>query len=109
MDVVTGVDTRAAQNHSRLEHGHEDHHFDRAEEFIDLVRALWDSWEDDAFIRDKETGEFVDGSKIHHVNHDGKNLSGEGSAQRRAISSGSSSAVARGNFRAVSSVRRPRS
>ena len=77
-NIVTGVDTKAAQNYSRLEHGHVDYHFDRAEEFIDLVRALWDSWEDDAFIRNKESGEFVDGSKIHSVDHVGKSFQVKG-------------------------------
>jgi FMN-dependent oxidoreductase (nitrilotriacetate monooxygenase family) len=71
-NIVTGADTRAAANHSRSEHGDARYRYDRADEFVELVRALWDSWEDDAFIRDKETGEFVDGSKIHLVDHDGK-------------------------------------
>jgi FMN-dependent oxidoreductase (nitrilotriacetate monooxygenase family) len=77
-NVVTGADPRAAQNYSRLEHGDANFRYDRAEEFIDLVRSLWDSWEDDAFIRNKETGEFVDGSKIHPVNHDGKTFQVKG-------------------------------
>jgi FMN-dependent oxidoreductase (nitrilotriacetate monooxygenase family) len=71
-NVVAGGDARAAQNYSRPKHGDANYRYDRAEEFIELVRSLWDSWEDDAFIRNKETGDFVDGSKIHTVDHDGK-------------------------------------
>jgi FMN-dependent oxidoreductase (nitrilotriacetate monooxygenase family) len=77
-NVDTGADPRAAQNYSRIEHGDANYRYDRAEEFVDLVRSLWDSWEDDAFIRNKETGEFVDGSKIHPVNHDGKSFQVKG-------------------------------
>ncbi|MGD0811374.1 MAG: NtaA/DmoA family FMN-dependent monooxygenase [Acidimicrobiales bacterium] len=71
-NIVTGADSRAASNYSRTEHGDAEYRYDRADEFVALVRALWDSWEDDAFIRDKATGEFVDGSKIHPVNHEGR-------------------------------------
>jgi FMN-dependent oxidoreductase (nitrilotriacetate monooxygenase family) len=71
-NIVTGADGRAAFNYSRTEHGDASYRYDRADEFVDLVRALWDSWEDDAFVRNKDTGEFVDGSKIHPVNHEGK-------------------------------------
>lgn len=44
----------------------------RAEEFVDLVKGLWDSYEDDAFIRDKESGVYLDLEKVHHVNHKGQ-------------------------------------
>jgi alkanesulfonate monooxygenase len=71
-NIVTGADSRAAYNYSRSEHGDANYRYDRADEFVELVRALWDSWEDDAFVRNKETGEFVDGSKIHPVNHEGR-------------------------------------
>lgn len=71
-NIVTGADGRAAFNYSRTEHGDATYRYDRADEFVELVRALWDSWEDDAFVRNKETGEFVDGSKIHPVDHEGK-------------------------------------
>lgn len=70
-NLVTGADPRAAANYSRSEHGDADARYDRADEFVDLVRGLWDSWEDGAFIRDKRTGEFVDPSKIHRVDHAG--------------------------------------
>ena len=45
--------------------------YERAEEFVDLVKDLWDSYEDDAFIRDKESGVFLDPDKVHQLNHKG--------------------------------------
>jgi len=70
-NLVTGADPRAAGNYSRSRHGEADERYDRADEFADLVVHLWDSWEDGAFIRNKQTGEFVDGAKIHAVEHEG--------------------------------------
>jgi FMN-dependent oxidoreductase (nitrilotriacetate monooxygenase family) len=46
--------------------------YERAEEFYDVVTGLWDSWEDDAFIQDKQTGHWLDVEKMHVLNHHGK-------------------------------------
>lgn len=46
-----------------------DFRYIRAHEFIDVVKGLWDSWEDDAFVRDKETAFYYDPNKIHELNH----------------------------------------
>ncbi|MHB0818012.1 LLM class flavin-dependent oxidoreductase [Stutzerimonas stutzeri] len=46
--------------------------YQRAEEFLDVVQGLWDSWEDDAFIRDKASGQFFDPAKLHPLNHKGR-------------------------------------
>jgi FMN-dependent oxidoreductase (nitrilotriacetate monooxygenase family) len=70
-NVVTGSDPRAAANFSRDRHGSADERYDRADEFVSLVRHLWDTWEDGAFIRNKETGEFVHGELIHALDHAG--------------------------------------
>lgn len=70
-NIVTGADQRAAANYSRTEHGDASARYDRADEFVDVVRGLWDSWEDDAFIRNAETGEFVAADRIHPLNHRG--------------------------------------
>jgi N-acetyl-S-(2-succino)cysteine monooxygenase len=56
-------------------------HADRyaiAEEFIDVVQALWDSWDDDAFPKDKTTGVFVEQSKRHVLDHKGTYFSVKG-------------------------------
>ena len=70
-NVVTGSDPRAAANFSRDRHGNADERYDRADEFVSLVRRLWDTWEDGAFVRNKETGEFVNGDLIHTLDHSG--------------------------------------
>jgi len=46
--------------------------FDEAADFVEVVRRLWDSWEDDAEIRDVATGRFIDREKLHYVDFDGK-------------------------------------
>lgn len=48
------------------------------EEFLEIVEGLWDSYEDDAFIRDKKTGVFYDPQKMHALNHRGDYFSVEG-------------------------------
>jgi FMN-dependent oxidoreductase (nitrilotriacetate monooxygenase family) len=53
---------------AHLQHGLR---YDRAAEFHDIVRGLWDSWEDDAFLRDKESGQWFDPEKMHILNHAG--------------------------------------
>lgn len=49
--------------------------YERAQEFFDVVTGLWDSWEDDAFVRDKESGVYFDPGKLHALQHRGKYLS----------------------------------
>jgi alkanesulfonate monooxygenase SsuD/methylene tetrahydromethanopterin reductase-like flavin-dependent oxidoreductase (luciferase family) len=46
-------------------------HFAQAADFTEVVRRLWDSWEDDAVIRDAATGRFVDRDKLHHIDFEG--------------------------------------
>ncbi|WP_449396110.1 LLM class flavin-dependent oxidoreductase [Devosia riboflavina] len=46
--------------------------YDRANEFHEVVTGLWDSFEDDAFVHDQESGIFVDTTKVHRLNHKGK-------------------------------------
>jgi FMN-dependent oxidoreductase (nitrilotriacetate monooxygenase family) len=52
----------------------EDHatRYARAVEFIDVVRGLWDSWEDDAFLLDKQSGRYFDPAKLHALGHEGQ-------------------------------------
>ncbi len=52
--------------------------FDEAADFVDVVRRLWDSWEDDAVIRDVATGRFVDRDKLHYIDFRGKYFSVKG-------------------------------
>ncbi len=73
-NLVTSSDPDAAFNF-----GHETHilhadRYDRAEEFADVVLGLWDSWEDDAFPRDREAGIYFDKNKLHILDHKGKHF-----------------------------------
>lgn len=56
---------------------HVPHHlrYDRADEFIDICIGLWDSFEDDAFLRDKESGIYFNPTKLHELSHKGKYFS----------------------------------
>ena len=52
--------------------------FAEADDVVEVVRRLWDSWEDDAVIRDVETGRFVDRDKLHYIDFTGKHFSIKG-------------------------------
>lgn len=70
-NIVTSTDEEEAQNFSLSEVVAHDERYKRAEEFVDIVRGLWDSWEEGAFPRDKATGVYLEHDKMHHLNHDG--------------------------------------
>jgi alkanesulfonate monooxygenase SsuD/methylene tetrahydromethanopterin reductase-like flavin-dependent oxidoreductase (luciferase family) len=52
--------------------------FDEAADHVEVVRRLWDSWEDDAEIRDAATGRFIDRDKLHYIDFEGKHFSVKG-------------------------------
>jgi len=52
--------------------------FGEATDYVEVVRRLWDSWEDDAEIRDAATGRFIDRDKIHYIDFTSKYLSVKG-------------------------------
>ncbi|MFJ9010129.1 LLM class flavin-dependent oxidoreductase [Streptomyces canus] len=52
--------------------------FDEAADYVEAVRRLWDSWEDDAEIRDAATGRFIDRDKLHYIDFEGKHFSVKG-------------------------------
>ncbi|GAA2161233.1 alkanesulfonate monooxygenase SsuD/methylene tetrahydromethanopterin reductase-like flavin-dependent oxidoreductase (luciferase family) [Humibacillus xanthopallidus] len=52
--------------------------FDEAADHVEVVRRLWDSWEDDAEIRDVETGRFIDRDKLHYIDFEGEHFSVRG-------------------------------
>jgi alkanesulfonate monooxygenase SsuD/methylene tetrahydromethanopterin reductase-like flavin-dependent oxidoreductase (luciferase family) len=47
-------------------------HFDEAADYVEVLRRLWDSWEDDAEIRDVATGRFIDRGKLHYIGFEGR-------------------------------------
>lgn len=77
-NLVTSADPREAWNFSRESHLAHPNRYARAEEFIDVVRGLWDSYADDAFVRDRETGRFFDPGKLHVLAHEGEHFSVRG-------------------------------
>src|SRR5262245_48671277 len=71
-NLVTSGQAADAYNFSRDEHYEHGVRYNRAREFAQVVVGLWDSWDDDAFIRDKESGIFLDPAKAHPLNHKGE-------------------------------------
>src|SRR5262245_6321989 len=70
-NLVTSGQSADAYNFSRDEHYEHGIRYQRAREFAQVVVGLWDSWDDDAFIRDKQSGIFLDPTKVHPLNHKG--------------------------------------
>lgn len=75
--VTTGLEG-AAGNYGRDAHFDHADRYARAEEFVRVVQGLWDSYEDDAFPRDKATGVFLDKAKQHRLDHHGNYFSAAG-------------------------------
>jgi FMN-dependent oxidoreductase (nitrilotriacetate monooxygenase family) len=71
-NVVTSVNDAEARNFGQEIHLGHDERYDRAEEFVDVVARLWDSWEDGAIVGDREGGIFADPAKVHELHHHGK-------------------------------------
>ncbi|MCU1518776.1 MAG: class flavin-dependent oxidoreductase [Pseudarthrobacter sp.] len=75
--VTTGAE-RAARNFGLDEHPPHAERYSRADEFVQVVGKLWDSWEDGAVVSDAETGVFADTSRIHAIGHEGEHFRVEG-------------------------------
>jgi FMN-dependent oxidoreductase (nitrilotriacetate monooxygenase family) len=73
-NIVTTSNPDAALNFSLDEHVEHGERYDRAREFYDVVTGLWDSWADDAFLRDVKNGVFFDPDKLHVLNHKGEHF-----------------------------------
>lgn len=73
-NLVTSSDPDAAFNFGHDSHILHADRYERAEEFADVVLGLWDSWEDDAFPRDRDAGVYFDKEKLHILNHWGKHF-----------------------------------
>ncbi|MDX8530890.1 LLM class flavin-dependent oxidoreductase [Mesorhizobium sp. VK25A] len=77
-NIVTTSNPDAALNFGLDEHVEHDERYQRAREFYDVVTGLWDSFADDAFIRDAESGLYFDPSRLHVLDHKGEHLSVRG-------------------------------
>jgi FMN-dependent oxidoreductase (nitrilotriacetate monooxygenase family) len=77
-NVVTSANASASFNFNRDEHYDIAERYQRAREFVQVVLGLWDSWEDDAFVRDRASRRYFDPSKLHKLNHKGNFFSVRG-------------------------------
>jgi FMN-dependent oxidoreductase (nitrilotriacetate monooxygenase family) len=73
-NIVTSWSEAEAQNFNRAEHPDYDTRYERAAEFVEVAKGLWDSWEPDAFPYDKAAGVFFDESRMHALDHRGKHF-----------------------------------
>lgn len=71
-NVVTTISPDTARNFGANGHPDAAIRYERADEFIEVTQKLWDSWEDDAFVYDKHSGQFFDADKLHEPLHHGK-------------------------------------
>lgn len=76
-NMVTTAAQASGGNFGQVHPDHEKR-YERAEEFIEVVTGLWDCWNDDAVIRDRTTGRYLDPSRIRSLNHEGKHFSVRG-------------------------------
>ncbi|WP_373291794.1 LLM class flavin-dependent oxidoreductase [Nocardia rhizosphaerihabitans] len=77
-NVVTSVNDSEAQNFGMDAHLGHDERYDRADEFLDVVSGLWDTWDDDAILHDRAAGLFADPDKVHELRHSGRFFSARG-------------------------------
>ena len=77
-NLVTTSNPDAALNFGLTEHMEHGERYRRAREFFDVVTGLWDSWAEDAFIRDVENGIYFDPERMHVLDHKGEFLSVRG-------------------------------
>ena len=88
VDIVTSWSDEEARNFNRDTHLDYDTRYERAEEFARVVTGLWDSWEDDAFVRDKASGLYYAPDKLHVLDHQGKHFKVRGPLNSAATPQG---------------------
>ena len=71
-NIVTATNDRAGQNYGLPGQPEHDLRYDMADEYIDVVTKLWDSWEPDALVMDEATGVFADPTKVHTIDFEGR-------------------------------------
>jgi FMN-dependent oxidoreductase (nitrilotriacetate monooxygenase family) len=77
-NIVTSWSEAEAKNFNRDKHMEYDLRYERAAEFVEVVKGLWDSWDADAPVQDKKSGIFFDQSKLHALDHVGKHFKVKG-------------------------------
>jgi N-acetyl-S-(2-succino)cysteine monooxygenase len=71
-NVVTSTKDVAALNFSQERLNEHDLRYEMATEFVDVVRGLWDTWDDEAIVADRSTGKYLDAAKVRPLNHKGR-------------------------------------
>jgi FMN-dependent oxidoreductase (nitrilotriacetate monooxygenase family) len=71
-NVVTSAQPRAALNFSREQHMEHELRYEVANEFVDVVKGLWDCWDDGAIVADRATGRYIDPAKVRPLDHKGR-------------------------------------
>jgi FMN-dependent oxidoreductase (nitrilotriacetate monooxygenase family) len=77
-NLVTSTNPKEAQNFGKDTHLAHDDRYDRATEFAQVVQGLWDSWDEDAFVRDKARGRYFEPDRLHVLDHKGEHFSVRG-------------------------------
>ncbi len=77
-NIVTTSYPGDSVNFGKAEHAPRPDRYERAEEFVEVCKGLWDSWAADAFLEDKERGRYIDTAKVRRLNHVGKHFSVQG-------------------------------
>jgi FMN-dependent oxidoreductase (nitrilotriacetate monooxygenase family) len=72
--LTVGAGNWEARQFNRAEPAASDERYERATEFAEIVHGLWDSWDDDAFLLDRDAGRFFDPAKLHPLNHTGRHF-----------------------------------
>jgi N-acetyl-S-(2-succino)cysteine monooxygenase len=77
-NVVTSSNVSEAFNFGRERHYEHDARYDRAIKFVEVAKGLLDSWDDDAFVRDRKSERYFDPAKLRYLNHRGEHFSVRG-------------------------------
>ncbi len=77
-NIVTTSFPGDSVNFGKAEHAPRPDRYERAEEFVEVCKGLWDSWDAGAFIEDRATGRYLDPTKVRTLNHVGKHFSVQG-------------------------------
>ena len=84
-NIVTSTHNAAALNFSKERLTEHDLRYEIANEFVDVVKGLWATWDEGAIVADRATGTYLDKSKVRPLNHKGRFFSRQGTAQHRAL------------------------
>lgn len=87
-NLVTGTSDRAAQNYGLDAMEEHDLRYEKAEEFIEVARRLWSSWEPDAVLADRIGGTFAEHKKVHRIDYEGRWFSSRGPLNSGPVSEG---------------------